>query len=224
MNIVTSKIGSKILRIIQNNKKLGLLSALVVLDAALLSVNSQSGESLVNRSASLPNYHEADQRIAACPKNIAKNLAKKSAPGTKPAVGPTPSARSSSVSAKPQAPLAQTRHFKKNHQIFSPNFTQSTQPANKPEERKRPLESRYLQGAAKQAAATKEKRSVEQEQIRTEDAAAKIWEDKQNYARRAVNAINFSVRQQIEEQHKAASNKSSGHPLSGKEEDRKSVV
>ncbi|WP_410369300.1 hypothetical protein, partial [Chlamydia suis] len=42
MNIVTSKIGSKILRIIQNNKKLGLLSALVVLDAALLSVNSQS--------------------------------------------------------------------------------------------------------------------------------------------------------------------------------------
>ena len=57
MNIVTSKIGSKILRIIQNNKKLGLLSALVVLDAALLSVNSQSGESLVNRSASLPNYH-----------------------------------------------------------------------------------------------------------------------------------------------------------------------
>ena len=142
MNIVTSKIGSKILRIIQNNKKLGLLSALVVLDAALLSVNSQSGESLVNRSASLPNYHEADQQIAACPKNIAKNLAKKSAPGTKPAVGPTPSAPSSSVSAKPQAPLAQTRHFKKNHQIFSPNFTQSTQPANKPEERKRPLESR----------------------------------------------------------------------------------
>ena len=65
MNIVTSKIGSKILRIIQNNKKLGLLSALVVLDAALLSVNSQSGESLVNRSASLPNYHEADQQIAA---------------------------------------------------------------------------------------------------------------------------------------------------------------
>ena len=219
MNIVTSKIGSKILRIIQNNKKLGLLSALVVLDAALLSVNSQSKEGLSNPSISLQNYHDTDQHIAACPKNIAKNLAKKSAPGAKPVTGPSSPARSVSVKASPatpQAPMTQTRHFKKNHQIFSPNFTQQApQPMPRSEERRRP-EPRYLPGTAKQSAVTKEKKASEQDISKQEEEAFKLWEDKQNYARRAVNAINFSVRKQIEEQHKAASTKGSEGPQSGK--------
>ncbi|CRH88478.1 Type III secretion structural protein [Chlamydia trachomatis] len=221
MNIVTSNIGSKILRIIQNNKKLGLLSALVVLDAALLSVNSRSGEGLIGQSASLPNYHEAEQQIAACPKNIAKNLAKKSSPGAKPTVGAPSPARPVSVKAapaKPQAPVAQTPHFKKSHQIFSPNFTQSSQQVNKLEERRRPLESRYLQGAAKQAAAAKEKKALEQEVSKQEEEASKLWEEKQSYARRAVNAINFSVRKQIEEQQKTISNPGNDQTLPGKKD------
>lgn len=221
MNIVTSKIGSKILRIIQNNKKLGLLSALVVLDAALLSVNSRSSEGLIGQSASLPNYHETEQQIAACPKNIAKNLAKKSSPGSKPTVGASFPSRPVSVKAapaKPQTPVAQTRHFKKSHQIFSPNFTQSPQQVNKPEERRRPLESRYLQGAAKQAAAAKEKKALEQEVSKQEEEASKLWEEKQSYARRAVNAINFSVRKQIEEQQKTISNPGNDQTLPGKKD------
>lgn len=218
MNIVTSKIGSKILRIIQNNKKLGLLSALIVLDAALLSVNSQSGESLINQSASLQNYREVDQQVAACPKNSTRHSVGKSSPGSKPVVGPTPSTRPTSVKAapaRPQSPVTQTRHFKKNHQIFSPNFTQAT---DKPEERKRPAEPRRLQGAVRQAAAMKEKKALEQELSKQNEEASKLWEEKQNYARRAVNAINFSVRKQIEEQHKSVSNKGNGHSQSGKKD------
>ncbi|WP_348663548.1 type II secretion system protein GspD [Chlamydia vaughanii] len=187
MKIVTSNIGRKILQVINRKKgKLGILSALLFFDLLLLGVNSQKPPSTEQRSRTKNSQVDDNKQVAACPKNIVnKTSARKS---------DKPSIVAKSV---PQG-VPQSRHFKKSTQTFSPGFSEGS-PFAKPEVKKR-QDNRYAPAAiGNKTARLLPKKEEKKEVVEEKNEEAQIWEDKQAYAKRAVNAVNFSVRKQVEE-------------------------
>ena len=184
VKIVTSNIGRKILQVINRKKgKWGALSFLLCLDLILLSVNSNKAPHSESR---LQEQTQGDKSyVAACPKNVvSQNSIKKS---------PKPTSTAKNF---PQASV-QSRHFKKSTQTFSPEFSESSGFA-KPEAKKR-QDNRHVQTTLgkKTARFLPKKEETNPKEEQTEQA--QIWENKQAYAKRAVNAINFSVKKQVEE-------------------------
>lgn len=168
MNIVTSKIGKRILNVInKKRKKIGLFSILFFLDLVLLGFSSQqpldeSGQTSVSEPG----------QIAACPKNIGTRTHAKQADGK--AMRSTP---------KVVPPASQVRHFKKSNQGFS---SQSASAPIAVTDQRHPsdLQKRLLPKKDTGSEISEEKRKEKQ-----------IWADKQAYAKRAMHAVNFSVKQ-----------------------------
>ncbi|VVT43272.1 hypothetical protein BOKEGFJH_00811 [Chlamydia avium] len=184
MKIVTSNIGRKILQVISRKKgKWGALSLLLFLDLILLGVNSNKTLHSESKSQAQSQSNN-DRHIAACPKNIASQTSVKKSP------------KPTTTKSFPQASI-QSRHFKKSTQTFSPGFSENSG-FTRPEEKKR-KENHQIQAALGKKTARflpkKEEKTSGEEQ--TEEA--RIWENKQAYAKRAVNAINFSIKKQVEE-------------------------
>ncbi|AAP04792.1 secretin N-terminal domain-containing protein [Chlamydia caviae] len=191
MKIVTSNIGRKILQVINKKKgKIGVLSVLFFLDLVLLGVNSQKPPISEPRSRAKNSQADEKSQIAACPKNI---------------VNKTSARKSEKQSIAKNVTQNQPRHFKKSTQTFSPGFSEGS-PFAKPEVKKRPLDNRYTQTAAKKNPRFLPKQEEKTEVVEEKSEDAQIWEDKRAYAKRAVNAINFSVKKLVEESEKKSAN------------------
>lgn len=161
-----------------------MLSLLLFFDLILLGVHSNKAPHSESKSQA-QTQGDSKSQVAACPKNIVSQTSAKKSSRPAPA-----------VKASPQ-PSVQSRHFKKSTQTFSPGFSESSGFA-RPEVKRRQDNQRVQATLGRKTARflpQKEEKAVGEE--KTEEA--QIWENKQAYAKRAVNAINFSVKKQVEE-------------------------
>ncbi|SGA07924.1 type III secretion protein SctC [Chlamydia abortus] len=190
MKIVTSNIGRKILQVINKKKgKIGVLSILLFFDLVLLGVNSQKPATDEPKSRVKNSQTDEKSQIAACPKNI---------------VNKTSAKKSDKQAVVKNFPSNQPRHFKKSTQTFSPGFSEGS-PFAKPEAKKRLQDNRYTQTTAKKTPRFLSKQEEKTEVTEGKSEEERIWEDKRAYAKRAVNAINFSVKKLVEESDKKSS-------------------
>lgn len=187
MKIVTSNIGRKIFQVIsKNKKKIGIFGALLFLDMTLLSVNSQASS---HTSAGEPLLQESlhkEKLLSACPKNTVKTSSRRAS---------QPQGEKASKVVK--APSYQVRNVKKPGVTTS--FPKSTQG---------PREQKVLQEGGQTLSPLRREmgssKHSSQEASEEQKKEKKFWEDKQNYARKAVNAINLSIKKQIEESQKVS--------------------
>ncbi|SPN73820.1 Pullulanase secretion envelope pulD,putative outer membrane porin HofQ,Type II secretory pathway, component HofQ,type II secretion system protein D,Bacterial type II and III secretion system protein [Chlamydia serpentis] len=191
MKTVTLNIGRKVLQLIKKKKKkIGILSALFFLDLVLLGVSSQKS---VDTSDSVKhNPRDQKKHLAACPKNSAASLAAKKYQSKKTTPGSIPSKvfsklepantnfkknAGSVLPAKPTT-LRELEERKKSRIEYKSSTNIKKSPRFLPKQEEEPVPA------------------VSQEELDN----IQVWEDKQQYARRAINAVNLSIKKQLEEQ------------------------
>ncbi|AAD18841.1 outer membrane secretion protein Q [Chlamydia pneumoniae TW-183] len=191
MKTVILNIGRKILQgIKKKKKKIGILSGLFFLDLVLLGVSSQRP---TETSANVK-HNLRDEKLAACPKNSAASLSAKKSHTKKTTPGSIPSKVFSKFDA------TQDKTFQK---TSGSAFPAKPTTLKELEERKKPRPERRTTADVKRSPRFLPTQEVEEpvpaaskEQL----DSIQVWEEKQNYARRAVNAINLSIKKQLEEQ------------------------
>ncbi|WP_100934442.1 secretin N-terminal domain-containing protein [Candidatus Chlamydia corallus] len=197
MKTVTLNIGRKILQVIKKKKKkIGILSGLFFLDLVLLGVSSQrsieTSENVKHNLRDERNYEK--KQIAACPKNSAGSLSAKKSHSKKTTPGSIPSKVFSKFDS------AKDKNFQK---TSGSTFLAKPTTLREIEERKKTQTSRKSTAESKKSPRFLPKQEVEESipAISKEKLdSIQVWEEKQNYARRAVNAINLSIKKQLEEQ------------------------
>lgn len=196
---------------------MGVLSILFFFDLVLLGVNSQKPPNDEPRSRVKNSQTDEKSLVAACPKNI---------------VNKTSAKKSDKQAVVKNFPTNQPRHFKKSTQTFSPGFSEGS-PFAKPEVKKRLQDNRYTQTGAKKTPRFLPKQEEKTEAIEAKSEEERIWEDKRAYAKRAVNAINFSVKKLVEESDKKSAqeegfkvdhNSGSPHSLKTKSPDKQPSI
>ncbi|ANH78508.1 secretin N-terminal domain-containing protein [Candidatus Chlamydia sanziniae] len=197
MKIVTLNIGRKILQvIIKKKKKIGILSALFLLDLVLLGVSSQKlPESSENPKRSSNNLSHKDKEfISACPKTRERTTTstRKIFSGH----GDKGSIPSKIFSRK------ETQNVKNSGKDSGSIFPARPTLFGSGEEKKRTMDIRpgQMLGIRKipRIPPKKEEAQAVPEISDEQREKLQLWEDKQNYARRAVNAINFNIKKQLE--------------------------
>ncbi|WP_201456532.1 secretin N-terminal domain-containing protein [Chlamydia sp. 17-3921] len=203
MKIVISNIGRKIFQIVSRKKrKIGVFSALLFLDLTLLSVNSQTLSGALEETPSKVREIHNEKLLSACPKNTVKASSKKSI---------NTRIEKNSVAVKPTASAYQVKNTKKAVNAPATNSIRPSFNNIKGRERKFSLEENLSTSSSMKRSTRLLPREETQNVLELSEEDQKerqVWEEKQNYARKAVN---LSVKKQLGESQKIHSKDSQFH-------------